>query len=74
MNTNGNRLDVWLIYQYENCRHTYNFTIYERAKVSSLPEKEYQRLLSNNERPAEMYGKNHQLFKENRAKIDLEAT
>lgn len=55
VNTNGNRLDVWLIYQCENCKHTYNFTIHERAKVSSLPEKEYQHLLSNDERLAEMY-------------------
>ncbi|MBD5537469.1 MAG: DUF1062 domain-containing protein [Lachnospiraceae bacterium] len=73
VNANGNRLDVWLIYQCKNCKHTYNLAIYERAKVSSLPEKEYQRLLSNDEQLAEMYGRNHQLFKKNKAKIDLEA-
>ena len=73
VNANGNRLDVWLIYQCENCKHTYNLAIYERAKVSSLPEKEYQRFLSNDEQLAEMYGRNHQLFKKNKAEIDLEA-
>ena len=73
VNANGNRLDVWLIYQCENCKHTYNLAIYERAKVSSLAEKEYQRFLSNAEQLAEMYGRNHQLFKKNKAEIDLEA-
>lgn len=73
VNANGNRLDVWLIYQCENCKHTCNLAIYERAKVSSLPAKEYQRFLSNDEQLAEMYGRDHQLFKKNKAEIDLEA-
>ena len=73
VNANGNRLDIWLIYQCKKCKHTYNLAIYERAKVSSLPEKEYQRFLSNDEQLAEMYGRNHQLFKKNKAEIDLEA-
>lgn len=73
VNANGNRLDVWLIYQCEKCKHTYNLAIYERAKVSSLAEKEYQRFLSNDEQLAEMYGRNYQLFKKNKAEIDVEA-
>lgn len=73
VNANGNRLDVWLIYQCKKCKHTYNLAIYEREKVSSLPEKEYLRLLDNDEQLAEMYGRNYQLFKRNRAEIDLES-
>lgn len=73
VNANGNRLDVWLIYQCEKCKHTYNLAIYEREKVSSLPEKEYLRFLNNDEQLAEMYGRNYQFFKKNRAEIDLEA-
>ena len=73
VNANGNRLDVWLIYQCEKCKHTYNLAIYERAKVSSLSKNEYQRFLSNDEQLAEMYGRNYQLFKKNKAEIDLEA-
>ena len=73
VNANGNRLDVWLIYQCEKCKHTYNLAIYERAKVSSLPKNEYQCFLSNDEQLAEMYGRNYQLFKRNRAEIDLES-
>lgn len=73
VNANGNRLDVWLIYQCDKCKHTYNLTIYEREKVSSLPEKEYLCFLDNDEELAEMYGRNYQLFKRNRAEIDLES-
>ena len=73
VNANGNRLDVWLIYQCDKCKHTYNLALYERAKVSSLPKNEYQCFLSNDEQLAEMYGRNYQLFKRNRAEIDLES-
>ena len=73
VNANGNRLDVWLIYRCEKCKHTYNLAIYERVNVSSLPEKEYLRFLDNDEGVAEMYGRNYQLIKKNRAEIDLES-
>ena len=73
VNANGNRLDVWLIYQCEKCKHTYNLAIYERVKVSSVPEEEYRCFLCNDEQLAEMYGRNHQLFKKNKAEVDLEA-
>lgn len=55
VNANGNRLDVWLIYQCERCKHTYNLAIYERAKVSSISEKEYKSFLGNDEQLAETY-------------------
>ena len=73
VNANGNRLDVWLIYQCEKCKHTYNLAIYERAKVSSVPAEEYKSFLANDEQLAEKYGRNYQLFKKNKAEIDLEA-
>ena len=72
VNANGNKLDIWLIYQCEECKHTLNLAIYERQKVSSIPAEEYQRFLDNNEQLAEMYGKNMQLFRKNKADIDLE--
>ena len=74
VNANGNRLDVWLIYQCKKCKHTYNLAIYERAKVSSIPEIEYKRFLSNDEQLAEMYGRNYQLFQKNKAEVDLETS
>lgn len=73
VNANGNRLDVWLIYQCEKCKHTFNLTIYERQKPTSISEEEYKRFLSNDEELAEEYGRNYQFFKRNKAEIDLGA-
>ncbi|MCM1047939.1 MAG: DUF1062 domain-containing protein [Clostridiales bacterium] len=72
INANGNKLDIWLIYQCEKCKHTLNLSIYERCKVSSILKEEYRRFLDNDEEFAQMYGKNMQLFKKNRANIDWE--
>lgn len=71
VNANGNKLDVWLIYQCEKCKHTFNLTIYERQKASSIPESEYSRFLDNDEELAKMYGKSMSLFKKNKAEIDF---
>ena len=72
VNANGNKLDVWLIYQCEECKHTLNLAIYERRKVSSIPKEEYQCFLDNDELLAEMYGKHMPLFRKNEAVIDFE--
>lgn len=72
VNANGNRLDVWLIYQCEICRHTLNLTIYERQKSSSIPQKEYNAFLSNDEELAEIYGNDIRFFRKNKAEIDFE--
>lgn len=72
VNANGNKLDVWLIYQCEECKHTLNLAIYERQKVSSIPKEEYLSFLENNEQLAERYGKNPQLFLKNKAEVDFD--
>lgn len=72
VNANGSRLDVWLVYQCEECKHTLNISICERQKVSSMPKEVYQRFLDNDEQLAEMYGKDVQLFRRNKAFIDLD--
>ena len=72
VNANGSKLDVWLIYQCEKCRHTLNLAIYERQKASSVPGKEYQSFLSNDEELAERYGRDFRLFAKNKAEIDFE--
>ena len=71
INANGNKLDIWLIYQCAECKHTLNLAIYERQKVSSIPKEEYQHFLENNEQLAEIYGKNIKLFLKNKADIDF---
>ena len=49
VNENENKLDVWLIYQCENCKHSYNLSIYERKSPSLIPKSQYERFLSNDE-------------------------
>lgn len=72
VNANGNKLDIWLIYQCEECKHTLNLAIYERQKVSTIPREEYRRFLDNDGQLAEKYGKNMQLFRKNKADIDFD--
>ncbi|MDD6203278.1 MAG: DUF1062 domain-containing protein [Lachnospiraceae bacterium] len=72
VNANGNKLDVWLIYQCEHCKHTFNLTIYERQKAASIPKKEYQSFLDNDEQLAEVYGRNLAFFKKNKAEVDFQ--
>lgn len=71
VNANGNKLDVWLIYQCEKCKHTLNLTIYERRTAASIPKEEYRRFLSNDEELAEEYGKKIPFFQNNKAEIDF---
>lgn len=70
VNANGNKLDVWLIYQCEKCRHTWNLAIYERQKISVLPAEEYQRFLQNDQELAQQYGRNIRLFQKNKGRCD----
>ena len=70
VNANGNKLDVWLIYQCAECKQTLNLAIYERRKASSIPREEYQCFFCYYEQLAERYGQSMQLFRENKADID----
>lgn len=72
VNANGNKLDIWLIYQCAECKHTLNLAIYERKKASSITKEEYQCFLGNDEQLAERYGKDMQLFRTNKADIDFD--
>ena len=72
VNANGNKLDAWLIYQCEKCKHTFNLTIYERQAPASVPKEAYKRFLCNDEKFAEDYGRNYSFFKKNRAQVDWE--
>lgn len=56
VNANKNRLDVWLIYQCEKCRHTLNLPIYERVPPQKIPREEYEGFLANDGALAVRYG------------------
>lgn len=72
VNANGNQVDVWLIYQCEKCKHTYNLSIYERVKPSSIKSNEYKRFMNNDKGLAFEYGTSKNLFVKNKAEIDIE--
>ena len=72
VNANGNKLDVWLIYQCEECKHTLNLAIYERQKSSSISKEDYRRFLDNDEQFAKMYGMDIRLFQKNKAEVDFD--
>ena len=71
VNANGNKVDVWLIYQCEKCRHTYNLTIWERVSPASIKD-EYDRFLGNDAALALQYGTDKSLFGRSKAQIDAE--
>lgn len=71
VNANGNKIDVWLIYQCEKCKHTYNLPIYERVRPSEI-KAEYEAFLANDEKMALKYGMARSLFIRNKAEIDAE--
>lgn len=71
-NANGNRLDVWLIYQCKKCKHTYNLTIYERVKADNLSPDQIVRFMENDTELAMKYGTDKSFFISNKAEIDLD--
>lgn len=72
VNANGRRIDIWLVYQCGNCRHTYNLAIHERVRPEDIPGEEYRRFLENDEETALRYGTDKSVFARNRAEIDWE--
>lgn len=71
VNANGNKLDVWLIYQCENCKHTWNLSVHERQRPDAIRAEDYQRFLANDEAFAESFGRDMKSFQKNRAAVDL---
>ena len=63
VNANKNKLDVWLFYQCEKCKHTLNIPIYERILPQKIPRELYEGFLANDEELAVQYGSDAGLFK-----------
>lgn len=63
VNANGSKLDVWLIYQCEKCKHTMNIPIYERVNPTRISREEYERFLENDRELAGEYGGDVAFFK-----------
>ena len=72
VNANGNRLDVWLIYQCEKCKHTYNLPIYERVSPKSIDREEYAAFLRNDEELAFQMANDRELLEKHHCVIQTE--
>jgi len=72
VNANKNKLDVWLIYQCEKCKSTWNMTIYERIAPKDIPEEAYQFFLENDRQLARAYGFDKGLHSRNKVMLDYE--
>lgn len=72
VNANGNLVDIWLVYQCEKCKHTYNLTIFQRMRPNQIPEEKYTAFLENDEELALRCGTDLNLFKKNGAQIDFD--
>ena len=69
VNTNGNSVDVWLIYRCKKCKHSWNLTIYERIRPKKIPTDLYELFLNNDEETAYQYGNNIEFLKKNNAEL-----
>lgn len=70
VNANGNKIDVWLIYQCIKCKHTNNLTVYERRRPGSISRQEYEEYLSNSPELAFEYGTDSHFFTRNKAEVE----
>lgn len=69
MNANGKQIDVWLIYQCSECKHTYNLPLRSRINRRVLDKAEYEALLQNDQEIVYKYGLDRILFQQNGAEI-----
>lgn len=69
INANGKCVDIWLIYQCEKCRSTYNLTVFERISPQKLPRDLYQKFQENNSSLALKTGIDKKIFEKNRAVV-----
>lgn len=72
VNANKNNIDIWLIYQCEKCKSTWNMTIYERINPNDINKYEYEKFLSNDKELAREYAFNLSLYNKNKAEVILE--
>ena len=72
VNANKSNIDVWLIYQCEKCKSTWNMTIYERTKPCDINKYEYEKFLSNDKELARKYAFNLSIYNKNKAEVILE--
>lgn len=70
VNANGNRLDVWLIYQCKRCKHTLNIPIFERIYKNKIDSVLYEKMIDNSKVLANSYGTDYGFLKSKGFEID----
>ena len=72
VNANKNNIDVWLIYQCEKCKSTWNMAIYERVNPREIDKEEYKSFLSNDKNLVKMYSFDIGIYRKNKAEVILD--
>ncbi|MGH4126011.1 MAG: DUF1062 domain-containing protein [Clostridium sp.] len=72
VNANKNKLDVWLIYQCEKCKSTWNMAIYERVSCIDIDSTQYELFLNNDLELAKEYGFDIAIHNKNKVKLEFE--
>lgn len=47
VNANGKALDIWMIFNCDHCKTSYNLTLYERISPSTLPANQLNAFMNN---------------------------
>jgi hypothetical protein len=72
VNANKNKLDIWLIYQCQKCKSTWNMAIYERISPTDIDLTQYKLFLNNDVKLAKKYGFDIAIHNKNKVKLEFE--
>jgi hypothetical protein len=73
INANQNKIDVWLIYQCEKCKTTWNMAILSRVNSSSISTDLYQKFLCNDAALAWKYAFDANIHSQNKVVSDYKS-
>ena len=72
LNANQNKVDVWLIYQCQKCKTTWNMSILTRVNPSAIPQDLYRKFLSNDGDLARKYAFDANIHAHNNVTLNYE--
>ena len=73
LNSNGARLDIWLIYKCLKCDTTWKLTIKKGVRSHDLPTEIFNRLTNNDKLLAQQYAFDRSLLKQQECEIQYES-
>ena len=72
VNANGKRLDIWLVLRCEQCKATWNLSIYERIDCTILGAEDYRGYLANDQALILRHTFDPAFLQKNHAMLDLD--